>query len=74
MKISLNSGTLAAFLCQSRLSTTLTSFLAFETNVISLGFCLRLSKVPPRFGPSGRSQQDSNDDHRRNDDQNNHNG
>jgi hypothetical protein len=74
MKIGLDSGTLAAFLCHSRFSTTLSSFLAFETNVISLGFCVRLSEFPPRLSPSGGSQQDSNYDHRGNDDQNNHNG
>jgi hypothetical protein len=73
MKVSLNSGALAAFLCHGGLSTPLSSFLAFETNVISLRFCVRLSKIPPRFGPSGRNQQDSNYDHRDNDDHNNHN-
>jgi hypothetical protein len=73
MKVSLSSGALAAFLCHGGLSTPLSSFVAFETNVISLGFCVRLSKIPPCFGPSGRNQQDSNYDHRDNDDQNNHN-
>jgi hypothetical protein len=73
VKVSLNSGALAAFLCHSRLGTTLSSFFAFETNVISLGVCVRLSKIPPCFGPSGRKQQESDYDHRRNDDQNNRN-
>jgi hypothetical protein len=73
MKISLSSGTLAAFLCHGGLSTPFSSFLAFETNVISLGFCVRLSRIPPRFGPSGRNQQDSDYDHRDNNDHNNHN-
>ncbi len=38
MKVSLNFSAFAAFLCQRGLSTTLSSFLTFETNVISLGF------------------------------------
>lgn len=57
MKVSLNLSAFAAFLCHGGLGTTLSSFLAFETNVISLGFYVRPSKIPPRFGPSGRNQQ-----------------
>ncbi len=57
MKVSLNFSAFAAFLCQGGLSTTLSSFLTFETNVISLGFYVGPSKISPRFGPSGRNQQ-----------------
>ena len=73
VKVSLNLCAFAALLCDGGFSTMLSSFLAFETNVISLGFYVRLSKIPPRFRPSGRNQQDSHYDHRRNDDHNNHN-
>jgi hypothetical protein len=73
MKVSLSFGALAAFLCHGGLSTSFSSFVAFETNVISLCLYVRLSKISPRFGPSGRNQQDSNYDHRDNDDHNNHN-
>jgi hypothetical protein len=73
MKVSLSFGALATFLCHGGLGTPLRGFVAFETNVISLRFYVRLSKIPPRFGPSGRNQQDSDYDHRDNDDQNNHN-
>jgi hypothetical protein len=73
MKVSLSSGALAAFLCHGGLGTPLRGFVAFETNVISLRFCVCLSKIPARFGPTGQNPQDSNYDQRDNDDQNNHN-
>jgi hypothetical protein len=48
MKVSLNSGALAAFLCHGGLSTTLSSFLAFETMQSPLGFTLNLAWLASR--------------------------
>lgn len=73
MKVSFSCDALGAFLGNRGVSTPLGGFPTFETSVISLGFYLRPSKIPPRFGPSSQSQQDSNDYHRDNDDHNNHN-
>jgi hypothetical protein len=73
MKVGFRRDALGAFLRHRGVGTQLSSFLTVESNVISLGVHLLPSKFPPRFGPSGRSQQDSNDYHRDDDDQNDHN-
>jgi len=73
MKISFSCDALGALFCHRGVGTPLSSLLTVEANVISLGIYLRPSKIALRFGPSGRSQQDSNDYHRDNDDHNDHN-
>jgi hypothetical protein len=65
MQVSFSPDALGAFLCDRGVSAPLGSFPTFEINVISPGFYLRPSSIPPRLGPS--NQQDSNDHHRDND-------